>query len=115
MLNPAENADQPAERQGARAFFAAGDASQPDESVQLIHRAVSLDARGIFRNALPPGESSLAFIAALGVDAVERDARVVKRPFRHASHVTCVSMRKFWTSLPSTGSSCWPPPRSAES
>lgn len=58
---------------------------EPGERVQLIHRAVCLDACRIFRDPLPAGETGLSLVAALGVNAVEGKARVVERFFGHVS------------------------------
>src|SRR5690349_13650098 len=89
MLDPVQDIHQLAEPQGARGFLGACYAGQPDEGIQLVDGSVGLDARGIFRDSLPACQASIAFIATLGVDPVERNPRLIESflwgsPFVHA-------------------------------
>ena len=85
MLHPAEDMPQLAEPHRRCAVSSPQvTASQPDEGIQLVHGAVGFDARGIFRDSLPSCQGGFALVATLGVDPVERDARVIERFVRHA-------------------------------
>jgi hypothetical protein len=92
MLHPAKDLRKLAEPCGARGLLTTGHAGETDEGIQLVDGAVSFNADGILGDPLAAGQGRFAFIAALGVDPIERDPRVVKAPFRHVIHGTCVSM-----------------------
>ena len=72
MLHPAQNGHQ------RRNGFTGRDRGHADESVQFVDGAVALDARRILGDTLPAGQVGLALIAGLGVDAVQRQARLVE-------------------------------------
>src|SRR5262249_22131767 len=72
VLHAPENRSQP--RHGLRSR----NASHPGEGVQFIDRAITLDAQGVLGHALPAGQMRLALVAGLGVDAIQRDTRLVE-------------------------------------
>src|SRR5205085_2849835 len=88
MLHPAKDMSQLAEPPGVCGFLDASYTSKPDESIQLVHRAVGFNAHRILRNSLPAGQRRFAFIAALGIDPVKRDPRVIESFLRHAFMLT---------------------------
>src|SRR5262245_16974005 len=47
---------------------------EPDDSVELVDRAVAFEARIRFGHALAPDQRGLALIARLGVDAIDPHA-----------------------------------------
>src|SRR5579871_5281748 len=55
-----------------------GNASQADESIQLIHGSISLNSRRIFGDGLASGEVGLPGISAARIDAVERYSRLAE-------------------------------------
>ena len=62
----------------------ARNASQADERIQLVDGPVTLDAERILGDALPAGQAGLARVSPLGVNPIQRQARVVKSFFAHA-------------------------------
>ena len=84
VLHPAKDIHQLAQPQGARGFLAARDARQPEEGVQLVHRAVRVDSRGVLRNPLAAGKRRFAHIASPRVNPVQRDPRIVEHLLGHA-------------------------------
>jgi uncharacterized membrane protein YfcA len=83
MLHPPEDIRQLPEPRSARGLLDAGHRSQPDEGVQLVHGAVGLDARGIFRYALPARQAGFALITAFCINPIQCDSRVIEW-FGHA-------------------------------
>src|SRR6266700_879285 len=89
MLHPVEDVPKLADPGDSRTVFAARYTRDPDEGIQLIHGAVSLDAQGIFRDSLTSRQGRLTFITTFGVNPIQRNSRVVERPFfRHAFILT---------------------------
>jgi len=88
MLHPAKDFRQPAELPYSRGFVGTGHASQADEGIQLVHRTVGFDARGVLGDPLSSCQGGLALVATLGVDAIEGNSWIVKRWFRHTSMLT---------------------------
>ncbi len=75
------------EQSGARidaGRFIAGNLSEPEERVQLVDGAISFDAQRILGDALPAGEPGLSLVAGLGVNAIERKARIIEGFLVHA-------------------------------
>ena len=60
-------------RKGSRRASEPTDDRHSDERVQLVDRAIGIDACRVFGDALASDEAGLAFVAALGVDAIERE------------------------------------------
>src|ERR1019366_2904127 len=58
--------------------IAGGFAGQADEAVQLIHRAVGVDAQVVLGQALAAGESGLAAVALTRVDTVDGEPGLVE-------------------------------------
>ncbi len=91
MLYAPQNRAQQSDARIGAGLFLTGNVRETDERVQLIHGAVRLDPQRIFGDTLTAGEAGFAFIAALGVDAIQRDSRIVESFiwwfFRHVAIV----------------------------
>lgn len=89
MLDAAQDRGEQAHAGIDAAEILAGDAGQADEGVQFVDGAVGFDAEGVFGDALASGEAGFTGVAALGVDAVQREAGVIEGFFAHA-FIVCV-------------------------
>src|ERR1035438_923463 len=58
-----------------------GSARGPQETVEFVDRAVGFDARAVLGDALAADERGFAGVALAGVDAIDGEARLVKRFF----------------------------------
>jgi hypothetical protein len=55
-----------------------GEARGSRERVQLVHRAVGFDSQRVFGQALSAYKRRLTAIAGLGVDAIQREPRLIE-------------------------------------
>jgi hypothetical protein len=75
---PQNDEEQPDTRVAGDHLFT-GDDGQAQKRIYFVHGAICFDASGILGDTLAPGQAGFAGIAALGVNAVESETRIVKR------------------------------------
>src|SRR4029077_5382284 len=68
---------------GESRIFRAGNRCQAHKCVQFIDGAVGFDTRRVLGDPLASYQAGFAGVASLGVDAIQRDARIVERFFAH--------------------------------
>src|ERR1019366_7244543 len=83
VLHAQENGSQYGEARLLHGERGDGSARGSQETVEFIDRAVGFDARSILGDALAADERGLAGVALAGVDAIDGEARLVKRLFGH--------------------------------
>jgi len=82
MLHAPQNRAQQSDTRIGAGLLLTGNIGEAYERVQLINSAIRLDPQRIFRDTLASREAGFAFIASLGIDAIQRDSRIFKSFFR---------------------------------
>src|ERR1035441_6935388 len=83
VLYTQENGGQYGEARLLRAERSDGSARGSQETVEFVDRAVGFDASSVLGDALAADKRGLAGVALAGVDAIDGEARWVKRFFGH--------------------------------